>query len=383
MQFTVSKTEFIAELAAAKRIVEKKSTIPILQNLLLKAEMGKLHILATDLDVSLRTSCNVDWGAGGAACVPAHKLHEIVGKFDSGEIKVELLNGDTNRLRMKCGRAKFDLAFLPEADFPEIAMPPDEMIAIPAQLLRTMIQRVEFAITKEESRYTLNGAKLEIKDGKMRMIATDGHRLAFIESELPGVELDDDDKVIELLIPAKALKELASLCGEDDSVLEFAAEKVGGTYQSIHARSGKRSMTSRLLTGQFPNYRQVLPDAINLKTFITVEAIPLANSIRRMLTVADERSHAIQLELGDEGIKVNIPANDQGSAEDFVPAIYEGPEVKFAVNADYLLDALNVMPTKELLLELKDGQSQVQLRPKFADDAKVLNYRVIVMPMKL
>lgn len=366
MHLTISKAAFLKELNLIQGVVEKKSTIPILSNLLLEARDGELGIKGTDLDVSISTQCAAETKKAGSICLQAKKLFEIVRALPEAEIEIK--QGENEQVSIVCERSRFKMLGLAKDNFPDIPVFDGEYVAIPAEVLRSFISRTAFAITNEESRYALNGAKFELSDKVMRMIATDGHRLSFIEKQT-----DFSGKKLDVLIPRKTLSELGRLSAETDETVEF-----GYTENHLFFRFGKRQLISRTLSGQFPNYEMVLPKDNNNR--ITADCGQLAGAIKRVALMADERSHAIKFDVTDGQVNITSQASDVGEAGELLPVEYSGPTINAAFNAQYLLDFFSVVADGEVSLEFKDGQSQAQLRAKNASD---YDFRYVIMPMRL
>ncbi len=363
MHFTIGKSALLAELGLLAGIADKKSTIPVLGNLLIEALGDALTLKATDLDVSLSTRVNAEVEQPGAFCLSAKKLFDIVRRLPDAEVAIK---ADGDYAKLTCGGSRFKLLSLPKDNFPEIKSHDGTFIAVPSATLRAMIARTIFAITAEESRYSLNGAKLEIGDGRLRMVATDGHRLSFVEAESGPL-----DAAIDALIPKKALVELAKLTAETETV-EMALSD-----NHAYFRFGPREMSSRLLTGQFPNYDLVLPKENHNR--VTVEAAQLAAAVRRVALMADERSHSIKMELGDGQIALSAVSSEAGEAQETLSADYAGPQIVAGFNAQYVLDALSVIEG-DAVIAFKDGNAQVEFRAK--EESGMLN-RLIVMPMRV
>jgi DNA polymerase-3 subunit beta len=366
MNFRIGKQAFLKELGLVQGVVEKKSTIPILVNLLIEARDGGIEIRATDLDLSITSFCEAEVLQPGALCIPAKKLFEIVRALPEAE--VELKRGEREQVTLTCERSRFRLNGVATENFPEIKAIPDGALSFPAPIFRTLIGRTIFASSTEESRFTLNGAKLEMGEEGIRVVATDGHRLAFIEKKMPitGQPLD-------LLVPKKALAELSRLSAEADDLLEVAFHQ-----NLLFFRLGNRVLTSRTLTGQFPNYEMVLPKE-NHHSFV-VESSRLAGALRRIALVADDRSHAIKFELLKDLVQITATTAEVGDGVEQLTVEYEGPAITIGFNVQYLLDFLSVINEGDIRLEFKDGSSQVQLRPHQEID---FDYRYIVMPLRV
>ncbi len=363
MKFSISKAALMTELAPVVGVTERKSTIPILSNVLLDAKDGRLRIIGTDLDVTLQTSCDASVETSGACCLSAKKLGEVVKNAPDGEIA---FSGDPGEhIQVTYGRSRFKLMSRAAEDFPAAPKPAGEFLTIPGSQLERQIARVAFAITHEESRYTLNGAKMEIADDVLRLVATDGHRLAFTEEPLPGA----GDAKLDVLIPRKALSELQRLIGGN---VELAVSE-----NQLFVRAGERLLVSRLLSGQYPNYEMVLPK--DNHHHATMVAADLAAAIRRASLMADERSRTVKLDFSDGRVAISA-ASDAGECADEMPVAYVGPDITLGVNSTYFLDALGCFPS-DVMLRMKDAGAQVEL---CAPDAGAQpSQRQVVMPMRL
>ena len=252
MEITVSKFELLRELTATQGVVERKTTIPILSNYLFEASSDKLSLTATDLDLSLRTSCNAKVKKEGSCTIPARKLHDYVKLLPDADITIKLL--ENHWVSIRCGRSNTKMVGMARSNFPSLPVfPTAGVVKIPAQVLRAMIAKTGFAIASEESRYTLNGALMVLKPESITMVATDGHRLAHIERS--GEKFEGVSGELKTLIPKKAMDELKSLLDSTDAeTIEFAKDE-----STLFFRIGPRLLTSRQLTGQFPNFEAVLP----------------------------------------------------------------------------------------------------------------------------
>jgi DNA polymerase-3 subunit beta len=245
-------------------------------------------------------------------------------------------------------------------------------VKIPAKVLRAMIGKTIFAIANEESRYTLNGALMVLKPESITMVATDGHRLAHVER--PGEKFEGISGEMKTLVPKKAMNELRILLDATDSDhVEFAKDD-----STLFFRIGQRLLTSRQLTGQFPNYEAVLPKDNNKS--ITVKAADFSAAIQRVAQFADERSGAIRMKLEKNELKISSSSTETGESEDSLETAYDGDLVTMGFNSAYLLDFLKASGADQVRLEFKDSQSAGQLRPEEGEDYK---YRYIVMPMRI
>jgi len=371
MEITVSKFELLRELTATQGVVERKTTIPILSSYLFEAAGDKLSLTATDLDLSLRTSCNAKVKKEGACTVPARKLHDYVKLLPDADITLKLL--ENHWVSIRCGRSNTKMVGMARSNFPSLpAFPTAGVIEIPAQVLRGMIAKTGFAIASEESRYTLNGALMVLKPESITMVATDGHRLSHIERS--GEKFEGVSGEMKTLVPKKAMDELKSLLDSTDTeTIEFAKDE-----STLYFRIGTRLLTSRQLTGQFPNYEAVLPKDNNKS--ITLHGEELSAAISRVAQFADERSRAVRLRLEKGELKLSASSTETGESEDSIETDYNGDVITIGFNAQYILDFLKAVGAGDVKLELKDAQSAGQLRPADSEDYK---YRYIVMPMRI
>jgi DNA polymerase III subunit beta len=371
MEITVSKFELLKELTATQGVVERKTTIPILSNYLFEAAADRLSLTATDLDLSLRTSCNAKVKKEGSCTIPARKLHDYVKLLPDADISIKML--ENHWVSIRCGRSNTKMVGMARSNFPSLpAFPTAGVVKIPSGVLRQMIAKTTFAIANEESRYTLNGALMVLKPESITMVATDGHRLAHVERS--GEKFEGVSGELKTLVPKKAMDELKSLLDSSDvDAIDFAKDE-----STLFFRIGPRLLTSRQLTGQFPNYEAVLPKDNNKS--ITVNCEELSGAIQRVAQFADERSRAVRMRMEKGELKISASSTEMGESEDSLETSYNGDSVTIGFNAQYLLDFLKATGSGEVRMEFKDAQSAGQLRPGDGDEYK---YRYIVMPMRI
>ena len=373
MEITVSKFDLLKELTATQGVVERKTTIPILSNFLFEAADDRLSITATDLDLSLRTSCPAKVKKEGSCTIPARKLYDYVKLLPDGDISIKLL--ENHWVQIRSGRSNTKMVGMARANFPSLpAFPAAGVVNVPAQVLRTMISKTIFAISSEESRYTLSGALLVIKPESIAMVATDGHRLAHIENtnaKFTGINGD-----LKILVPKKAMAELNTLVQATDvETIEFAKDE-----STLFFRIGARLLTARQLTGQFPNYEAVLPRDNN--KVVTVRCDDISSAIQRVAQFADERSGAIRLRLDKNEIRISSSSTETGESEDSIETSFQGDPMVIGFNSQYLLDFLKAASGNDVQLEFKDAQSAGQLRPA-ENGSGDFKYRYVVMPMRI
>jgi len=373
MEISISRQDLLRELTATQGVVERKTTIPILSNFLIEAEGDSVVITATDLDQSIKTSCPAKVKKAGSCTIPARKLYDYIKLLPDGDISIKLM--DNHWIQIRCGRSNTKMVGMARANFPQVPeFPQASVSSLPAASLRNSISKTIFAISNEESRYTLNGALLILKAESLAMVATDGHRLAHIEKS--GETLSNVSGERKTLIPRKALAELQSLLGNTEAeTIEFADDD-----STLFFRIGHRVLTSRKLTGQFPNYEAVMPRDNN--KFVVVRSEDLMSSIQRVAQFADERSGAVKLRLEQNEMKISSSSTDSGESEDTIETPYSFDPLVVGFNSAYLIDFLKAIGNEgEVRLEFKDAQSAGQVRPEDADDE--YKYRYIIMPMRI
>ncbi len=384
LEITVSRAELLRELTAAQSVVERKTTIPILSNFLFEASVAtmvrdKLTITATDLDQSLNTSCAAKVKKPGACTIPARKLYDYIKLLPEGDISIKLM--DNHWVQIRAGRSNTKMVGMARANFPQVPQfPAAGGYKINAATLHNMIAKVIFAISNEESRYTLNGALLVLKAESMAMVATDGHRLAHIEKTGETIEGISGEK--KTLIPRKALHELSGLLANMEPAKDKAPQFIefADDDQHLFFKVGGRVLTSRKLTGQFPNYEAVLPRDNN--KFVIVRSEDLMSSLQRVAQFADERSGAIKIRLEQNELKLSAQSTDSGESEDIIESPYNYDPLVVGFNSSYLIDFLRAIgETGEVRLEFKDAQSAGQMRPE--DGNEETRYRYILMPMRI
>jgi DNA polymerase-3 subunit beta len=370
MEFSVTKSALLNELSMTQGVVERKTTIPILSNLLVEASGSQLTITATDLELSIRTSCEAKVKKEGAGTIPAKKLLELVRLLPEGEIKVKLL--ENQWVEITSDRKKYKLVGMAKENFPALPAIPHTLVKIPAAILQSLISKTKFAISMEESRYTLNGGLLILRPDTLAMVATDGHRLALAETDH---KLSGMNGELKVLVPKKAMDEVEKLSGAaaSDAQFDFAKDESHLFFQVNH-----RLLISRILTGQFPNYEAVLPRDNN--KHVVIERGELTDAVRRVSQLADQRSHAVKFSISDEGLEISASSPEYGEAKESIEKEYKGDPIAIGFNSSYMLDFLGAAAEGPVSIELKDEQSAGQLRP-LADES--YRYRYIIMPMRI
>jgi DNA polymerase III subunit beta len=372
MEFTVSKTDLLRELSLSQGVVEKKTTIPILSNVLIEAAGDRVTLTATDLELGIRCSCPARIKKEGSGTVPARKLLDYVRLLPDADLNMKFL--ENHWASITCGRSRTRIAGMSRESFPELPEIPERLAEIPIRTLASMIARTSFAISMEESRFTLNGALLVMRPEGLVMVATDGHRLAFVQA--PPAESGDMEKQFRALIPKKAMVELSKLA--DDTAPEAKAI-FAGDDNHLFFQVGHRLLITRRLTGNFPDYERVLPKDHVLLAQLQKDEI--RSAIERVAQFADERSRAIRVHFTPGEVRVFSSSVEMGESEESVPSEYQGPDLEIGFNAQYLLDFLRVIPQDRVAFELKDQKSAGEMRP--AGESVADQYRYVVMPMRI
>jgi len=371
MEFTVSKTDLVRELNLSQGVVEKKTTIPILSNILLEAKGGRVVLTATDLELGICCSCPAKVKKEGAGTVPAKKLLDYVRLLPDADITIKFL--ENHWASLTCGRSRTKMAGMSRESFPELPQMPEATNQISTAMLSSMISKTIFAISMEESRFTLNGALLLIRPEGVVMVSTDGHRLAYVENV---AENGAENRQFRALVPKKAMSEILKLSQEAEA---DATTIISGDDNHLFFQFGDRLLITRKLTGNFPDYERVLPKDHN--QVVTLQRDEIKSAVERVSQFADERSRAIRVQFGPGEVKVFTSSVETGESEESVPATYTGPEIDIGFNAQYLLDFLRAISQEQVSFELKDQKSAGEMRP--AGDVGSYRYRYVVMPMRI
>lgn len=370
MEFSVSKSDLVRELGLTQGVVEKKTTIPILSNILVETDHDQVWLTATDLELGIRCACPARIKKEGAGTIPARRLLDYVRLLPDADLQVKL--AENQWASFVCGRSRTRIAGMSRESFPELPQMPEPLAEIPLSVLSHMIASTIFAISAEESRFTLNGALLILKENGLVMVATDGHRLALMEKE---VELPGLAGSYRALLPRKAMNEIQKLASDDASKqIEFS-----GNENHLFFKIDKRLLLSRKLTGNFPDYERVLPK--EHPHMLVIQREDLKAAIERVAQFADERSRAIRIQILKGELKVHSSISETGESEDTIPVDYSGSETEIGFNALYLLDFLRSADQAAVELHFKDANSAGELRPHEGPGDTV--YRYVVMPMRI
>jgi DNA polymerase-3 subunit beta len=380
MEFSVGRARLLAELNLLQGVVERKNTIPILTNVLIEAvapspgtEGSKIKLLATDLDVSIETECAADVAKAGSVVIQARKIFDIVRSLPDSDIA--FVKEENEWVKITCGASRFRVVGQLKEHFPSIVKQTTPGMLLPAAALYKLIVRTIFAITQEESRYALSGALFLVAGNAVSMVTTDGHRLSFVTCGLDsqdGAEATPEHDA-RVIVPKKALTELQRLTMGSEDAIEFAKDE-----NHLFFKIGYRQLTSRLLSGQFPNYEMVIPKNNDKKVAINVEKI--AQAVRRAALMADDRSHGIKMEFDDGRLVITSQTADLGESKEEVAIDYKEAKLAVRFNALYVLDFLNVVDGEDITLELKDDQSAVLFKPAEQGSCE---FKYVIMPMRL
>jgi DNA polymerase-3 subunit beta len=387
MKVTLERAALLKSLGHVHRVVERRNTIPILSNVLLRAENMSLLLKATDLDLEVIERLAADVGAAGATTVPAHILYEIVRKLpDGAQVSLES-NGESSRLQLRSGRSRFNLQALPDSDFPDLATGElGHAFNLAAGDLKRLIDKTQFAISNEETRYYLNGIFLHTTDVEghmmLRAVATDGHRLARVEIPAP----DGAIGMPGVIVPRKAVSEVQKLI-EDPSMevrVEISAAKArfifgdpsASSGQVPSASAGQVVLTSKLIDGTFPDYVRVIPSG-NDKRLI-VDRAPFAAAVDRVSTISSERGRAVKLAVADAKLTLSVTNPDSGSATEELDVDYDSSPIDIGFNAKYLLDITEQLDGDTVLFKLADPGSPTLVQDR--DGAAAL---YVLMPMRV
>lgn len=374
MKLTIDKGDLQRGLARLQAIVEKRNSMPILANVLLtasgKGEAGSFELAATDLEVGIRGIETANVEKPGAVTVSARKFYDIVRELPDESVALEATAN--NYLEIRCGRARFSLAGTDAEEYPSLPeFSPERLVKLQSSVLSQMIERTMYAASVDETRYNLNGVYFEVLEdtGRIRLVATDGHRLALVERSVGN---EASGLASGVIIPRKGLAELKRLVDEEDAdEIELGFEASSGL-----ARKGGVTLVMRLIEGEFPDYHQVIPKDAGLK--LTLSAEPLIRALRRVALLSAERSRAVKVEIADGKMTISSSNPDLGEAQEELDVDYQAEPISIGFNAKYLLECLSALATKEVHFGLKNGDSPAELRP--TDDPDSL---AVVMPMRL
>ena len=396
MEFTIKQSVLKEELGFIQGVVERKTTIPVLANILIESiGENEIRIVGTDLDVTIRCDAEANIARPGSMCIQARKLFDIVRALGSDDVHFK--KEDNEWVTMRSGRANFKLAGVNKDQFPEIPQFKSTPMKLPAAVFNYFIQNTAFAITNEVSRFTLSGAKFIVGEGSAKMVTTDGHRLAYIEKALAA---SDSTDAIDTLIPKKALLELAKVSRDTSSDISF-----GEDTNHLYFEMEGRLLISRKLSGSFPNYEMVMPKDNDKEAIFDLDE--MRNAVRRVSLMADERNRSIRVTVRSGEIELTAQSSEEGEGREAVQAEYTGDEFQLGFNWQYLLEFLNNAGSLEGsssadgeqetdgdgTVRVKEGRSPVRISFQFKDanaqtqmsiaGDSLYDYKYIVMPLRI
>lgn len=367
MKLTLERSALLTGLSHVQSVVERRNTIPILSNVLMGGDNGRLTLVATDLDIEVSESVEAGVDAPGQVTAPAHTLYDIVRKLPDGA-QVQLTINSDDRLDVDAGSAHFTLPLLPFGDFPKMTADGfSNEFTLPASDLSRLIDKTKFAISTEETRYYLNGIYLHARDGLLRAVATDGHRLALAEQSLPN----GADDMPGVIIPRKTVAELRRLIDGTDSDVAVAVSE-----SKIRFTTGTVVLTSKLIDGTFPDYERVIPRT-NTKELVLDNKV-FASAVDRVATISAEKSRSVKLSLADSNLALSVNNPESGQAREDLPVNYDDDAMEIGFNAKYLLDVAGQIEGQDATFMLDSASS-----PALVTDSEDEHALFVLMPLRV
>lgn len=371
MELVVRKTDLVRELQLFQGIVERKNTIPILANVLIEAKGDEVKLLATDLEVALRSRCPASVAKPGTLTLPAKKLYEIVKALPDTDVRIE---EDKNGVKVAADRFDSRLQTLPKEDFPTLPESSGNFSAtLPRDTLKQMVAKTQFAITGEDTRYFLNGALFIQQPDSMTLVSTDGHRLALVAVPRAKEGRASGDGEERVILPRKTLLELGRLLSEGDGDIRYERGE-----NHLFFDVGGRLLISRMIDGQFPAFERVIPKSNDKR--VEFDRDRLTSAVRRVALLSNERSRAVRFQIDKGKVEITSSSPEFGEAKEVVVVDYTGPPVTICFNSQYVVDFLGVVETDSVALDFKDEMSQAVMSPIGADG---YTYTYVIMPMRV
>jgi DNA polymerase-3 subunit beta len=376
MELVVRKNELLRELQLFQGIVERKNTIPILANILVEAKGDEVRMLATDLEVALRSRCAATVAKPGALTLPAKKLYEIVKALPETDVRIE---EDKNGVKVAADRFDSRMQTLPREDFPTLPEASGNFSAkLSRDVVKQMISKTQFAITGEDTRYFLNGALFILRPDAMTLVSTDGHRLALItvprdKAEGKAPENNKEKEEERVILPRKTLLELSRLLGEGDGDIQYEHGE-----NHLFFDIGGRLLISRMIDGQFPAFERVIPKSNDKR--VEFDRDRLTSAVRRVALLSNERSRAVKFQIDKGKVEIASSSPEFGEAKEVLIVDYNSTPVTICFNAQYVIDFLGVVETDSVALEFKDEMSQAVMSPIGAEG---YSYTYVIMPMRV
>ncbi|MSR20560.1 MAG: DNA polymerase III subunit beta [Gemmatimonadetes bacterium] len=366
MNFTITRQNLHTALAAVSASIPSKTTLPVLSNILFEARDGEVRMSGTDLDVAVRVRVPADVKQAGSLTAPGKKLQEIVRELPDSPVEVTTRG---EQIELKCGRSHFKLNGLPADEFPMLTeVDFSGGLTVTGGTLNGLIHRTVFAVSTEESRPILNGVLWELRDGEMKMVATNGHRLARMSVRVASTGTRSAD----FIVPPAALSQVQRLFKDGDSI------EVARSENHLGFRAASTEVYTRLIEGTYPNYEQVIPRDNDKSASIDKKA--LESAVRRMAVVASDQTHRIRMKFEPGRVHLNVLTPDLGEGHDELEVGYEGAEVEIGFNANYLLEVLRYMPSDEVKFSFKAPERAATMEP-IGENAP--DYLCLVMPLRL
>jgi len=369
LEFQISKQNFLKELQLLQGIIERKNTMPILSNLLLTAEPDGIELTASDLEVALRIKTGAEVKRPGKSTVPAKKIFEIVREL-SDQKDISLKKLENNFLEIKSGSSYFKLPGLSVEEYPSLPEVSNEKtITLPSAILKEMIRRVIFSIAQEDIRYAMNGALFRVEGKRLMLIGTDGHRLAYVSTEIESTKASEK---LEVIISKKALGELMKLLPEAKEEVQF------GRFENfLFFQIDSHLLLSRNIEAQFPNYDKFI--SLHNDKNASFNSAELGRTIKRVSVVSNERSRAVEFSLSDGIAKLSSTNPEMAEGSDSMEIQYEGPPLKIGFNSQYIIEFLAAISAEDVVFELNTESTAALLRPKGTEQ---YDYRYVLMPMR-
>jgi DNA polymerase-3 subunit beta len=368
MNLTISKEQIINGLQAVQNVVSTRTTLPILSNVLLRAEGERLEFTATDLDVTISCGVEAKVKKAGASTVPVKRLFGIVRELNNAEIDLEV--DDKNVCSIRSGPSFYKINGLSADEFPPLpTFKDDKKVVLPQETVKSMMKRTSFAISTDESRYVLNGIYISLKDHKMTMVATDGRRLALADEEVDVSEKSQG----EFIVPAKTVNELNRLL-QDKGEVEIRYAENQASFTLKDEKGSSILIITKLIEGNYPNYRQVIPTETKERVGLVREEF--LHALRRAEIMTSEKANSVKLSFGKNKLEITANSPEVGEAKESLAINYKGPEMAIAFNPKYMIDPLNSLANDEVFLELIDELSPGVLKINGP-------FLYVVMPMRL
>ena len=368
MKFSITRESFLKPLQTIAGVVERRQTLPVLSNILMSVNQNTLSMTATDLEVEMVAKVSVDQSESGDVTVPARKIVDICKALPEGASIDLTYDAEKQRVSVKSGKSRFNLATLPVTDFPSV----DEFssqftLQLPQSKLKRLIEKTSFAMAQQDVRYYLNGLLLEISNGKVRSVATDGHRLALCTYESEVTPAD----TLQLIVPRKGVSELVKLLDDSDELVEI---HVGTNH--IKVSLADFNFTSKLIDGRFPDYERVIPK--NSDKHVVSDREIFRQALVRTSILSNEKYRGIRLRLSNGILQAQANNPEMEEAEEEIEVSYQGNDLEIGFNVSYLLDALNVVTTSNISMNLGDSNSSCVINPDNDDSCTY-----VIMPMRL